>query len=870
MAIELATAYVNLQASARGIGQSISREIGAPLAAAGVAGGKTLGDNVGKGFNAQKVGAGAGKALAVGVGIGVAGGLAAVKIGDTFDKAFDQIRVGTGATGEALEGLKADFKEVFKDVPVDAGTVSTAIADLNTRLGISGEPLQALSTQFIELSRLTGTDLAGNIAGLTRVFGDWAIPVEDSSEALDKVFRASQASGIGLDQLQQKVVQFGAPLRNLGFGFDESLALLSQFDKAGVNTETVFAGLRAGIGKLAKAGEEVPDTFRRVVSEIQAVGPGTEATAKAIELFGQRAGPDLADAIAGGKFEIDELLGAITDGGDTILSAAADTESFGEKWQKLVNRTLVALEPAATKVFEAVGKAVEGLTPFIEKAAVKFGELVDFFERNKGLAKALAAGIGVLAAGLAALFVIGKVVTIFATFAKVLGTLSTVFKVVTGAVKLFNLALLANPIGLIIAAVVAVGVALFAAYKRFEGFRKVVDAVGRFIKGVFLGALNAVKSWWDRNGQKIIAAAQAVWDGIKSGVEAVASVIGDVIDAVVGFITGTLIPAFQQAAEVVGAVFGAIGDVIAFVWTSVVEPIFNLYVSFIRNVLLPILGTLGRVFGAAFRAAGAVVSAVWGGVIRPVFDAVGSVISNVLLPAFRVISSVVSTVFRAVGAAISRAWNSVVKPVFEALGRFITQTLAPTLGRFVEVVRAGWRAISDAVSRAWDGVRAVFDALRAGLQAVADFVRARVDDVVGFFAGLATRVKAGFSTLADIVTAPFKTAFNAIARLWNSTVGQLSFTVPDWVPLIGGRGWTAPKLPTFHTGGIIPGRKGEEVMILGLAGERVLSPAETASYDERPDRGQTVSIDATYNMVEREPRPEELVRAFRRASLGVI
>jgi len=320
--------------------------------------------------------------LAVAGGAAIAAGLAVgtkalFDVGESFDEAYDTIRIGTGATGDALEGLKGDFKAVFAEVPTDMASAGTAIADLNTRLGLTGKPLQDIAAQFLDLSRITGTDLATNINHVTRVFGDWQISADQQAGSLDAMFRAAQASGIGFDDLTSSVVKFGAPLRNLGFGFEDSLALLSQFDKAGVNTQTVFGGLRQGIGKLAKDGEAVPETFKRVVAEIERMGPGTEATALAIELFGARSGPDLADAIAGGKFAIDDMFAAITEGEDTVRGAARDTDDWRESLTRLKNKALVALEPIATGLFDAVGWLADALVRLAENEDVQefFGEL---------------------------------------------------------------------------------------------------------------------------------------------------------------------------------------------------------------------------------------------------------------------------------------------------------------------------------------------------------------------------------------------------------------------------------------------------------------------------------------------------------------
>lgn len=87
-------------------------------------------------------------------------------------------------------------------------------------------------------------------------------------------------------------------------------------------------------------------------------------------------------------------------------------------------------------------------------------------------------------------------------------------------------------------------------------------------------------------------------------------------------------------------------------------------------------------------------------------------------------------------------------------------------------------------------------------------------DLPAALLGIADRIK-------DAILWPYKTAFNLVAKLWNSTVGQLAFEIPSWVPGLGGKGFSMPKLPTFHTGGVVPGPRGSEVAILAMAGETV-------------------------------------------------
>lgn len=93
-----------------------------------------------------------------------------------------------------------------------------------------------------------------------------------------------------------------------------------------------------------------------------------------------------------------------------------------------------------------------------------------------------------------------------------------------------------------------------------------------------------------------------------------------------------------------------------------------------------------------------------------------------------------------------------------------------------------------------------------------------------------------FKSIAEFVYAPFRTAFNMVARAWNNTIGRLSWTVPSWIPIIGGHSISAPKLPTFHKGGVMPGAPGTEGLALLQAGETII-PAGQSS-------GQPVVIQA--------------------------
>lgn len=93
-----------------------------------------------------------------------------------------------------------------------------------------------------------------------------------------------------------------------------------------------------------------------------------------------------------------------------------------------------------------------------------------------------------------------------------------------------------------------------------------------------------------------------------------------------------------------------------------------------------------------------------------------------------------------------------------------------------------------------------------------------VNQVVGWFQGLPGRIAGALGGVAGALQAPFSAGFNAIKSLWNNTVGKINFKVPDWVPGIGGKGWSFPQFATgvenFAGGWAIVGERGPELAYL--------------------------------------------------------
>lgn len=330
-----------------------------------------------------KVKAGLGKLAGVAKAAAIAGVAAlaaisgaAIKMALDYDNAADGIRVATGATGKELEALEKSFGAVARSVPDGMATVATAVGELARRTGATGKDLESLATNLLDLSRLTKTDVAANVAAATRMFGDWSVATDDQSDALDKVFRASQATGIGVDRLMEQVVQFGAPMRLLGYSLEESAALMGKWEREGVNTETAFAGLKMAVRTLADEGVKASDMGAVFRDRLEGIRTSADPVGAAIEMFGARAGPDLAAAILEGRFAIDDVLAAIEGGSDTIASATQDTRGLGEMWGQLVNTISVGVGETLAPVLREFEAWFLERMPAIQTAFAAVGEAI--------------------------------------------------------------------------------------------------------------------------------------------------------------------------------------------------------------------------------------------------------------------------------------------------------------------------------------------------------------------------------------------------------------------------------------------------------------------------------------------------------------
>lgn len=383
--INVANAYVQIMPSMKGAESSIQEALAPAMEQAGEASGSLLGGGI------------LGKLQGLGpkfaaIGGALVGALGAAKIGQSlldiggqFDAMSDAIVVATGASGDELAELGDVARDVATTIPVSFEEAGALIGDLTTRLGLTGDELEAVASRTAAVGELMGSAI--NTDALTGALNAFNVAGDDAAAKMDYLFGVTQSTGIGFDQLTG-ILETNAPtMQNLGFSFEEAANMAGLLDKAGIDAAGTMSKMSKALVTVAEPGEDAADAYRRVVGEI---GDFIEAgdTAAAIDLasqiFGTRGAAQFVGAVQSGALAMEDLQDASLGAGEGILETFEATADWPERWELIKNKAAAALEPlggalmdGVTAAFEKISEAMDEIDPAtFETLGTALGDLV--------------------------------------------------------------------------------------------------------------------------------------------------------------------------------------------------------------------------------------------------------------------------------------------------------------------------------------------------------------------------------------------------------------------------------------------------------------------------------------------------------------
>ena len=141
--------------------------------------------------------------------------------------------------------------------------------------------------------------------------------------------------------------------------------------------------------------------------------------------------------------------------------------------------------------------------------------------------------------------------------------------------------------------------------------------------------------------------------------------------------------------------------------------------------------------------------------------------------------------------AASKCWDWIVQKWQGACEWFRTTVLEPLKKWWNDL----WGGIKTWASEAWEGIKGIWNAC------VGWFNDTIINPVKTAFSELWNGIKEFLSNPLEGIKGMFKNAFNWIIDKMNWVIDGLNkFQVPDWVPLLGGKGVNIPRIPRLWKG----------------------------------------------------------------------
>lgn len=487
---------------------------------------------------------------------------------------------------------------------------------------------------------------------------------EQAMGALDSVFgknadtvkgwAATAADSVGLAESEyaELASTIGAQLNNMGLSTEAALSGTQDLIGLGADLAATFGGTTT------EAVEALSSALRGEADPAERYGLSLNQTAVNAKLAEEGMSGLTGEALKTAQTQAILTL-ATEQAGGAIGQFGRESDTASGQQQRL------------TAQFENASSALgDALLPIITTVTASLADMAKWVSQNSTLVLTFAGIIGGLAAAIivvsAAMKAYGVVMSVVSNWSKIQ---SAATAVATAAQWLYNAALTANPIGLLIAAIVVIIGLIIYLWTTNEGFRDAVIAIWESISSF------VVTVW-----EAIVQAAQVAWEWILS-------IVGAVVDFIVGYAKFVL--------SIYVAIWNAIATAAVAVWNwilSIINAVINGLIAYIRNAQAVVLGVWNAIRTAA--------NIVWKGILAVVNGVINSIRSAV----------------SSVGSFINGIWQGILNA-----GRTVWKTLESIVSSVMAAIMVPINAVRDA-----------FESVVSVIQDIISWIsRIKIPDVLG-------------------------------------------------------------------------------------------------------------------------------------------
>lgn len=610
---------------------------------------------------------------------------AAVKVGGDFEEQMSRVKAISGATGDAFEELRDQAIDLGAKTAFSAKESADGMENLASA-GFDAQEIMAAMPGLLDLAAVSGGDVAlasENAATALRGFG---LEADQSGHIADVFARAAADTNAEVADMGE-AMKYIAPVANaMGLSIEETAAAIGIMSDAGVKGSQAGTTLRGALSRIAKPTKAMRETMDELgvsfydsegnmislqdqISLLSDSFDGLTQEQKnqaLVTLYGQESLSGMMALIDKGP----DSLGALTESLEQSDGAADEmARTMQDNMNSSVEQMLGAFESAAIVIQDI-------LSPAIASIADSIGSLVEKFVSAPRWVQTTILSLGLLAAAVGPiLFGVGKLMKLFQTM-KVgilalragFTALNTAVTVVGGGIKALFAVLAANPIILIIGAIIAAVAAFIYFWNTSEEFRNffigmwegIKEAVGIALEWIedswsnmVEGAKNAVESvkqawsdtkqWFADLWQGIKDSAAAMWEGTKQ-------VFNDAVDSVVS--------AWNSVAGWFSDLWNGIKSVVSKIVGNIAEAINSRFGYLIKTIIF------------SFESVVIFLQNTWNNLVN-IAKNVFTILKNVILAPILFVTSLISGGWEEAKNNMIGVWNNIVESASNIWGSFV-------------------------------------------------------------------------------------------------------------------------------------------------------------------------------------------------------
>lgn len=728
--------------------------------------------------NAQPLLKGVGTAGLVAGGI-IAGGFAlAVKSAGDFEFQMSAIQAVSGATASEMGLINDAALRIGKDTAFSASEAAQAMEEL-IKAGISTKDvLNGAADATVALAAAGGIDLPQAATISANAMNQFGLSAKDLVGVTDTIAGAANASAIDVAQLGQSMQQVGAVANLTGLSFDDTALAIAAMGNAGIVGSDAGTSLKGVLLNLNPTTKEAANLMEELgIITAEGANQFFDANGKMKSLA--EVSDILGTSLAGMSEQQKTATLQTLFGSDAIRGAAiiADTGSEGfNKLSAAIDKTSAA-DVAKTRMDNMKGSLQE-LSGSVETAAISIGQrlipiLTDVVKTVTDVAnKFLSLPAGVQGGIVAFLGIVGAILLLIGVAAKVTSSMMAIragILLATGATALFgqaslasavaakiatagqwlwNAALSANPIGIVIVAILAIVAALIWFFTQTKLGKEIWANFVQFLIEAWTNIASFASTVWNA----IVGFVTSAAAGVVAGWGAVVGFFTTIFSAIGSFITGvvnTIIAVWTGVATFFSTIFTAIMayaqpfiDFFATYMVPLIQAGIGLVVAIFMFLLNSIILTFTTIVGFVSGIVGSIVGFITDGFngmigfIAPIFAMFLTIVSTTFANIFKAVSTVVTNVVN----FIRTVWGAIigfVTPIFVG----IFTAISNSFNNIKNAVTGGVNAVVSSIRGAWNGIvgfvtpifNGVYNAIRDPIDRAMALIRGVPGMISGFF-----------------------------------------------------------------------------------------------------------------------------------------